>query len=374
MTPTADALLATLSAAAYSDTPVALPAGFTALDPSNFNMPLQPGESFANGIFKSGNGAALLNVGFIEGQAAIVVSFRGSDDTTDSLQDLNNINAAYASFGTLVKTVDLASAVWGIPVVVTGHSLGGSLAQLYMQDHPNQPGQPGHAAVTFGSGGAILPAGTDERILNYVIADDPAVFIGAHRAEIGDALRANPTLADVVAAQVAEDFPGLSKAQALASLPNLTVTTTTTARSHCCPTGTARSTAAPTSPTCRGSTPRGARRGTLRDRGRPGLCPGPLGHHPRGGEHRPGAAPAAGDLRRLAPGSRGLAGRHRPAAAELRQQRHRWAGGRCQRHLQRRAGRPERHRPRPAADLKRSGAGRSVKASRSGCRSARRSR
>ncbi|TDH64524.1 hypothetical protein E2C06_00845 [Dankookia rubra] len=222
MTPTADALLSQLAAAAYSDVPVTLPAGFTALDPSNFNMPLQPGETFSSGIFKSGNGAALLGVGFLEGQAAIIVSFRGSDDSTDSQQDLNNINAAYNSFGTLVTTVDQASAAWGIPVVVTGHSLGGSLAQLYMESHPNQPGMPGHAAVTFGSGGAILPAGTDERILNYVIADDPAVFIGAHRAEIGDALRANPTLADVVATEVAEQFPGLTKAQALASLPNLT--------------------------------------------------------------------------------------------------------------------------------------------------------
>lgn len=223
MSPTTDALLAQLSAAAYSDTPVALPAGFTALDPSNFGMALQPGETFSNGIFKSGNGAALLSVGFIEGLPTIVISFRGSDDSTDSQQDLNNVNAAYASFGSLVAAVDAASAAWGDPVVVTGHSLGGSLAQLYMESHPDQPGLPGHAAVTFGSGGAILPAGTDDRILNYVIADDPAVVLGAHRAEIGEALRANPTLADAVATQVAQDFPGLSKEQALASLPNLTV-------------------------------------------------------------------------------------------------------------------------------------------------------
>ena len=186
MTPTTDALLAQFSAAAYSDTPVALPAGFTALDPSNFGMALQPGETFSDGIFRSGNGVAQLSIGDVEGLPTLVIAFRGSDDAVDSQQDLNNVNAAYASFGSLVAAVDAASAAWGIPVVATGHSLGGSLAQLYMANHPDQPGMPGHAAVTFGSGGAILPAGTDERITNYVIADDPAVALAAHRAEIGE--------------------------------------------------------------------------------------------------------------------------------------------------------------------------------------------
>lgn len=222
MTPTTDAVLAQLSLDAYSDAPLALPPGFTALDPSTFGLVPQPGETFSNGLFKSGNGAALLSVGFVEGLPTIVVAFRGSDDGIDSQQDLNNINQAYASFGSLVAAVDAASAAWGTPVVVTGHSLGGSMAQLYMASHPDQPGLPGHAAVTFGSGGAILPEGTDGRITNYVIADDPAVFLGAHRAEIGADLRANPALAELAADQASRDFPGLTREQALASLPNLT--------------------------------------------------------------------------------------------------------------------------------------------------------
>ncbi|WP_165838901.1 alpha/beta hydrolase family protein [Roseicella frigidaeris] len=223
MTPTADALLAQLSLDAYSDAPVALPDGFTALDPSNFNMALAPGETFSEGIFHSGNAAALLSVGWVEGLATIVVAFRGSDDTTDSLQDLNGINAAYPAFSSLIAAVDTASEAWGAPVIVTGHSLGGAMAQLYMESHPNVAGEPGHAAVTFGSPGAVLAEGTDERITNYVIADDPAVVLGAHRAEIGELLRASPELADLAATQIAEELPGISKEQALASLPNLTV-------------------------------------------------------------------------------------------------------------------------------------------------------
>jgi pimeloyl-ACP methyl ester carboxylesterase len=223
LTPTTDALLAQFSAAAYSDTPVVLPAGFTALNPTNFGMALQPGETFSDGLFRSGNGAALLSISDVEGLPTLVIAFRGSDDSIDSQQDLNDVNAAYASFGSLVVAVDAASEAWGIPVVATGHSLGGSLAQLYMADHPDQAGVPGHAAVTFGSGGAILPEGTDERITNYVIADDPVAALAVHRAEIGAVLRTDPVLADAAATKAAQELPGLTKEQALASLPNLTV-------------------------------------------------------------------------------------------------------------------------------------------------------
>ena len=222
MTPTTDAALSQLAAAAYSTTPVTLPASFTAIDAAALPVALRPGETFSNGIFQSGNGAALVSAGLVEGVPTWVISFRGSDDSVDSQQDLNNINDAYGTFGSLFTAMDTFSAAWGVPIVVTGHSLGGSLAQLYMANHPDQPGLPGHAGVTFGSGGALMPPGGDARITNYVIADDPAVALGAHRAEIGEALRANPTLADAVATEVAQNFPGLTKAQALASLPNLT--------------------------------------------------------------------------------------------------------------------------------------------------------
>ena len=222
MTPLSDAALARLSNDAYADTPVALPAGFTPLDPSTIGITLAPGETFSNGIFHSGNAAALLSVAVLDGLPTIVLAFRGSDDATDSQQDLTNINASYGEFASLVAAVDHASAAWGDPVVVTGHSLGGAMAQLYMETHPDQPNAPDHAAVTFGSPGALLPAGTDDRITNYVIADDPAVVLGAHRADIGAALRTDPTLADLAANQAARDFPGLTAAEAKAALTTLT--------------------------------------------------------------------------------------------------------------------------------------------------------
>jgi len=215
--------LAQLSLSAYSDTPTALPYNFVALDPSNFNLPLAPGETFSNGVFRSGNGAALLTSAFIDGTPSIIVAFRGSDETLDSQQDLNDINQAYSSFASLISAVEATAAAWGHSVVLTGHSLGGSLAQMYMQNHPDTPGGPAHTAVTFGSGGAILLPFADPRITNYVIADDPAVVLGAHRTEIGETLRENPPLAEAVATQIAQELPGLTREQALDSLPNLTV-------------------------------------------------------------------------------------------------------------------------------------------------------
>lgn len=223
MTPQTNATLAQLSLAAYSDAPAALPAGFTMVDTSNLVISLAPGETLSNSIFQSGNGAALVTTGYLDGFPVIALAFRGSDDATDSQQDLGGINQAYASFDTLIAAVDQAAETYGVPVIVTGHSLGGAMAQIYMATHPDEPGGPLHGAATFGSPGAILPPGEDARIQNYVIADDPAVVLGAQRAEFGELLRSDPTLANLAADRIAQELPGLTREQALATLPNLTV-------------------------------------------------------------------------------------------------------------------------------------------------------
>ncbi len=215
----ADVTLAQLSLDAYSDT-AALPTGFIApplaLSPT-------PGVSYSNGSFHAGSGAALVSTGLLNGEQTLVVAFRGSDDAVDSRHDLGGINGAYADFAPLVQAVDAYAASGAVQqVVVTGHSLGGAMAQLYMATHPDQPGGPAHEAVTFGSPGAQLAAAPDARIDNLVIADDPAVLLGVHRAEVGAVLAANPALAQAAAQQAALEFPGLTAEEALASLPLLT--------------------------------------------------------------------------------------------------------------------------------------------------------
>ena len=220
MTTATDAALAQLSLDAYSNAPVALPAGFTPA--ATLPVTLGAGESFAGGLYQSANSAALVTEGLVNGQESLVIAFRGSDDQVDSLNDLQNINADYPHFASLIQAVEQAAASGQVQqVVVTGHSLGGSLAQQFMAAHPDQPGV-AYDAVTFGSPGALLPPGEDARITNFVIADDPAVALGAHRGEIGAVLRADPTLADLAADRAAQAFPGLTHDQALATLGSLT--------------------------------------------------------------------------------------------------------------------------------------------------------
>ncbi|MBL6456292.1 DUF2974 domain-containing protein [Belnapia sp. T6] len=221
MTTATDAALAQLSLDAYANAPVALPAGFTPV--TSLPVTLGAGESFAGGLYQNANSAALVTEGVVDGHQTLVIAFRGSDDQVDSLNDLQNINADYPHFASLIQAVDQAAASGRYDqVVVTGHSLGGSLAQQFMATHPDQAGV-SYDAVTFGSPGAILPAGADARITNFVIADDPAVALGAHRAEIGAVLRSDPTLANLAADKAAQEFPGLTHDQALATLGSLTV-------------------------------------------------------------------------------------------------------------------------------------------------------
>ncbi|WP_149541296.1 lipase family protein [Siccirubricoccus phaeus] len=219
-----DAQLAQLSLAAYSDTAAGVPPGFSTL--AIDSLPIDPatGASFANGVYHNGNAAALVTSAELDGQTSLVVAFRGSDDGVDSQHSLSGINQDYALFAPLVAAVDAAAASGAYDqVVVTGHSAGGAMAQLYMASHPDQPGSIPHDAVTFGSPGAMLPPGGDARPTNYVVADDPAVFLGAHRAEIGEVLRADGYLADAAAARISQEMPGLTHDAALATLGTLTV-------------------------------------------------------------------------------------------------------------------------------------------------------
>lgn len=136
------------------------------------------------GAFVGGRAWTLAYPGRL-GPPDLVVVFRGSDDAASWLTAIRDIDAAWPPFAGLVGAIESRAQAGG-RIVLVGHSLGGAMVQLFMYEHPNDPH---YAAVTFGSPGALpkphlFAARSDNRITNYVVSDDPFVFLGEHRAEL----------------------------------------------------------------------------------------------------------------------------------------------------------------------------------------------
>ena len=218
-----DVALSRISEIAYLNVPSGLPAGFTPVTQATLGLGLSDKESFSDGVYLNRNGAALVLVGTLNGQTTAVLAFRGSDDREDSINDLQNINREYQLFPTLIASFDAFVARQNIgQVVVTGHSLGGAMAQLYLASHPDNA-TASYRADTFGSPGALISNATDTRITNVQISDDPAVYLGEHRASVGNQLQTNPALATAAVFAGPEVFPGLTPADVVASIGDLNV-------------------------------------------------------------------------------------------------------------------------------------------------------
>ncbi len=216
-----DVALARISDIAYNNVPNGLPAGFfPVIEPALGFAPGAP-EFYSDGVYLNRNAAALVTIGTLGGKTTLVLAFRGSDDRQDLINDLQNINAEYPLFANLITAVDATVARDSISqVAVTGHSLGGAMAELYMSSHPNTASVQ-YIADTFGSPGVLQTAAADPRITDFRIADDPAIYVGEHRAEIGAQLQSNPLLAAAAVFEGPQVFPGLQPQDVIAAIPNL---------------------------------------------------------------------------------------------------------------------------------------------------------
>ena len=216
-----DVALVRLAQDAYLNPASGLPAGFTLVSQSALGLTLGASETFAGGVYTDQNAAALVSIGTLNGVTTLVLAFRGSDDRQDSIADLSNINSAYPLFSNLIAAVDGFASRQAIPqVLVTGHSLGGGMAQLYMQSHADNS-TTRYVAETVGSPGVLQSAGTDSRITNLQIADDPAVYLGSNRASVGAQLQSNPILAAAAIFAGPEVFPGLTYLDVLNAIPSI---------------------------------------------------------------------------------------------------------------------------------------------------------
>jgi pimeloyl-ACP methyl ester carboxylesterase len=203
--------LAQIAAASANDDLSDLPLGFTPI-----SAPGLPG-----GIYRNDNSAASVTTGVLNGEQVLVLTFRGSDDRQDWLNNLRNINTDYADLTDIITFVDNYAAMTGLPVVVVGHSLGGALTQVFMSQHP--AGSPvDYRAVTFGSPGALVTSVADPRITNYEVSDDPIPYLGQYRAAIGNRAEADPVYASELVTLATALGRGLTPLEAYESIPYLT--------------------------------------------------------------------------------------------------------------------------------------------------------
>ena len=216
-----DVAVVRLAQDAYLNPATGIPAGFTPMTQSALGLTLGATETFSGGVYTNQNAAALVTIGTLNGITTLVLAFRGSDDRQDSIADLRNINSAYPNFSDLIAAVDRVALQQAIPqVLVTGHSLGGAMAQLYMASHADSS-TTRFIAETVGSPGVLQSQAADARITNLQVADDPAVYLGENRALVGLLLVTNPLLAAGAIFAGPEVFPGLTSLDVLNSIGSL---------------------------------------------------------------------------------------------------------------------------------------------------------
>ncbi len=145
----------------------------------------------SNGVFHKSNAEALVAAATYQGMRTLAIGFRGTNDNEDWKQDFQNINAHYTLFEPLIAAVNTRIAQGEFDLVlVTGHSLGGAMTQMYMA---NYQGIAPAYAITTGSPGYLQPAAAaDSRIINYQVTDDPIILLGSQRAAVGAALSSFP--------------------------------------------------------------------------------------------------------------------------------------------------------------------------------------
>jgi hypothetical protein len=216
-----DVALARIADLAYMDGSTTLPPGFFEVSQAELGISTGPNESYANGLYTNFNAAAEILVGTVNGVTTAILDFRGSVNRQDSLNDLQDINRQYPLYANIIAAFDAWVARESIGnVLVTGHSLGGAMDQIYMGAHANNA-TTSYTAETFGSPGIITSPATDNRITNIQIADDPAVYLGENRATVGAELQSNPALAAAAIFEGPQVFPGLTYLDVIDSIGDL---------------------------------------------------------------------------------------------------------------------------------------------------------
>ena len=128
-------------------------------------------DTFLNGDHPEAN--AFVLTGVVNGVKTLAIVFRGTDQWSD-FSDYASFSTHYEKYAPLLQALNdyVADPSNGIAqVLVSGHSLGAAMAQIYMSHHQDSTSTI-YRAWTDGSPGAEIGL-PDDRIVNFVHTDDP---------------------------------------------------------------------------------------------------------------------------------------------------------------------------------------------------------
>src|SRR5262245_2017518 len=147
---------------------------------------------YSAGVFLPSVGVVVPNlaealVAYNKDTNTLAVSFRGTEVPEDLAADVNQdiLNDYYSALTPLMAAVDNFAANIGASVLVTGHSLGGALTEMFMANHPLGLGYENSLAVTFGSIGSasvVNNPGSAPRTVIFLHFGDGNANIGSKNA------------------------------------------------------------------------------------------------------------------------------------------------------------------------------------------------
>lgn len=164
--------------------------GWHAITPAELGMAAKGSGSvrytFKDGVYQgdtaqSSEGQALVLSREVGGETVLTLAFRGTVNLARQFSDYFPFDKHYADFKPLIAAVKsfVADASNGIDkVVVTGHSLGGAMAQLFLNEKLDVPVE----GYTFGSPGAEK-ASKHAPLVNFAHANDAIPALGGVKGE-----------------------------------------------------------------------------------------------------------------------------------------------------------------------------------------------